>query len=240
MSTKYILLTKSLSSSTSEKEDNQILYLGNRVTYLMPSSNHVYYAEHGLFESALIDWSKQFCNPSSLFLDIGAHTGSYAISLAPYAKAVYAYEPQRMTYYALCGGVALSGAHNIHCFQYGLGSPSQVGSAQLYIVSDDGGGSTVQTPANNMKIKAIETIELKTLDSLNIQENISFMKIDVEENELSVLQGARETIQRNNMHILFEQNTTPNKAIDYLCNELGYYVVPVNGTYNMYLATKRT
>lgn len=240
MSTKYIILTKDPSDPCYDNHNNQIFYTNKSLTYLMPSVNHSYYAENGLFEHFLIDWCKQYCNKDSVFLDIGAHTGSYAITLASYAKQVYAFEPQKMTYYALCGGVALSSIRNIECCNYGLGNESQVGIQQLYIVSNDGGGSTIQTPSNNDTILAMETIEIRTLDSMNITDPISFIKMDVEDNELYVLEGGRDTILRNGCpHILFEQNDPGNTTVsDYLKNTFGYNIIHVGGTMNMYLACK--
>ena len=138
MTTKYIILTKDERDATDDNRNNQIFFVNKPLTYLMPSVNHTYYAERGLFENNLIEWCKQFCKKDATFLDIGAHTGSYAITLAPYSGKVVAFEPQKMTYYALCGGVALSGATNIDCLKLGLGNESQNGAKTLHIVSNDG------------------------------------------------------------------------------------------------------
>ena len=237
MATKYIILTKNDKEATNDNTGNQIIFPNRPLTYLMPAVNHSYYAERGLFENGLIEWSKQFCNRDSIFLDIGAHTGSYAITMAPHAKMVYAFEPQRMTYYALCGGVALSGAKNIECLKVGLGSAEQTGKLTLNIVSNDGGGSTVHAPDSG-KVLATETIDICTLDSLNLQGNISFIKMDVEENELFVLQGAVNTIKRcGQPKILFESNNADNKPLfNYIKEVLGYNIIKVSGTINMYLA----
>ena len=57
-----------------------------------------------------------------------------------------------------------------------------------------------------MQYLAIEQVEIKTLDSFD-PNNIAFVKmdVDVEDNELSVLQGAVETLKRcGNPKILFE------------------------------------
>jgi FkbM family methyltransferase len=43
-----------------------------------------------------------------------------------------------------------------------------------------------------------------TIDSLNIQEPISFMKIDIQGGDLQDMQGAIKTIEKNKMPILFE------------------------------------
>ena len=239
MTTKYIILTKDERDATYDNKNNQILFINKPLTYLMPSVNHTYYAERGLFENDLIDWCKQFCRKDAMFLDIGAHTGSYAITLAPYSGKVIAFEPQKMTYYALCGGVALSSATNIECLKLGLGNQAQNGAKTLHIVSNDGGGSTVHAPPSD-KILNSEVIEIRTLDSLSIQGQISFIKMDVEENELQVLQGGMETIVRCGYpKILFESNSQENTALfDYLREILGYQIIKVNGFFNMYLAEK--
>jgi FkbM family methyltransferase len=239
MSTKYIILTKDERDATYDNTKNQIFFINKPLTYLMPSVNHTYYAERGLFENDLIDWCKQFCRKDAIMLDIGAHTGSYAITLAPYSGKVFAFEPQKMTYYALCGGVALSSATNIDCLKLGLGNQAQTGSKTLHIVSNDGGGSTVHAPPSD-KILNSEVIEIRTLDSLGIQGQISFIKMDVEENELQVLQGGMETIVRCGYpKILFESNSQENTALfNYLREILGYQIIKVNGFFNMYLAER--
>lgn len=48
-----------------------------------------------------------------------------------------------MTFYTLCGSVALSNLRNVQCLNFGLGSADQVGKKELKIISDNGGGSTV-------------------------------------------------------------------------------------------------
>ena len=48
------------------------------------------------------------------------------------------------------------------------------------------------------------TVESITIDSLNIKEPISFMKVDIQGSDLFALQGAKETILKNKMPILFE------------------------------------
>lgn len=241
MSTKYFILTKEEKDATDDNKNNQLVFLNKSLTFLLPTVNLTYYAERGLFENNLIEWCKQFCKKDATFLDIGAHTGTYAISLAPFAKKVIAFEPQRMTYYALCGGVALSSATNIECLHTGLGNSEQVGTNTLHIVSNDGGGSTVHAPQNSDKIMSTETIRIQTLDSMELHEPVSFIKMDVEENELHVLQGGMETIIRTGYpKILFESNTPSNTALfDYLREILGYNIIKVNGVFNMYLAEKR-
>ena len=234
MSCKYFILTKPNNKDITYNNENQIVFLNNSKTYILPQVNIEYYMKHGLFESSLIDWTRQFCNKEKIFLDIGAHSGTYSICLADSCKHVYSFEPQKMTYYSLCGSVALSNINNITCINLGLGSEEQVGCQTLNIVSNDGGGSSLFV--NNTNVLTTEKIQINTLDSLNL-ENIGFIKMDVEDNELFVLKGALITLKRSNYPIiLFESNNSNEELFSFLKN-LNYKIVQINGYSNMFLAS---
>ena len=237
MSTPYFILTKSCKRSTSDTATDQIIYLGPRLHYILPQVNIDYYAKRGLFESALIDWCKQFLTQDKVFLDIGAHTGTYALSLASHCSKVEAFEPQRATYYALCGSIALSNlTHKVEAHNFGLGSEDQVGVQTLHIVSADGGGSSLWTNGPN-PVLMTETIEVRTLDSMNLS-NIGFVKMDVEDNEWSVLKGAQETFRRSGWPtFMFESNRENGALFDFVRDEMGYTIISISGVSNMFLAT---
>jgi hypothetical protein len=240
MTTKYFFLTKSIANQTDDNTDNQIVHLnpGKRNVFFLPEVNLDYYCKKGLFECQLIEWAKQFCNKDKTFLDIGAHTGTYAISLATNVREVVAFEPQRSTYYALCGGVAISGlSDKIICHQCGLGSEEQTGSQVLKIVSNDGGGSSL-LPGDNEKVLREETIQVRTLDSFGLR-NVGFIKMDVENNELNVLRGGLDTLRESNYPpILFESNASNPTLFGFLREALKYKIVTIGGVSNMYLACK--
>ena len=240
MSTDYFILTKSSDNRIDDNTDNQIVHLNprKRQVFFLPEINLDYYWRKGLFECQLIEWSKQFCNNGKIFLDIGAHTGTYAISLSKYSRYVIAFEPQRATYYALCGGVAASGlSDKVVCHQYGLGSEEQVGTQMLKIVSNDGGGSSL-APAEHEKVLREETIEVRTLDSFGLN-SVGFIKMDVENNELNVLRGALNTLRESGYPpILFESNGPNPTLFEFLKVALKYKIVTVGGVNNMFLACK--
>lgn len=233
MSCKYFILTKPTKKNIQDNTENQIVKFNTADQYILPETLIECYVRNGLFESSLIEWCKQFCNKEKTFLDIGAHTGTYSIPLSQYSKDVYSFEPQKMTYYALCGSVALSNIKNITCLNFGLGSEEQIGEKQLYIVSNDGGGSTVHNTNNAL---GTEKITIKTLDELNI-DNVGFIKMDIEENEYYALLGSKETLKRSNYpKILFESNDKDVRIFKFLEN-LNYKIVSVYGYNNMFLAT---
>jgi FkbM family methyltransferase len=165
-------------------------------------------------------------------LDIGAHTGTYSVCLAEHFKHVYSFEPQKSTYYALCGSVALSNKKNVTCYQVGLGSSDQTGSQTLHIISEDGGGSTL---FSHDQTRCTEEVEIRTLDSYPF-DNVHFIKIDVEGNELNVLKGGIQTIQKNRPIILFECNCKNDELMDFLKN-FGYRITQLSNYSNMFIAS---
>lgn len=243
MSCSYFILSKSKDKKVDDHQDISSIVLLNKNNYLLPYNNISYYLKNGLFESNLIEWCKQFGDPEKVMLDIGSHTGIYSISLSPYFNQIYAFEPQKMTYYALCGSVALSAYHNIECINNGLGSEDQVGECDLHIISEDGGGSTVLSNVSSNVLKK-EKIYIKTLDSFHLK-NIGFIKMDIEGNELNALKGALNTLSDSNYpRILFEKNKNDkddkddkddkNNIFSYL-TKLGYKIIKIRGYSNMFL-----
>jgi FkbM family methyltransferase len=229
---------------TTNKDNSQIITFpkSGNLAYFLPKSNLPYYCSYGIFESQLIDWCRQFCDPSKVFLDIGAHTGTYALSLVKHCLKVHAFEPQRCTYYALCGSVALSGyCDKIVAHNYGLGSTEQEGEHILNIVSNDGGGSSMHTISGHPVLHT-ETIQVRQLDKVLSEEdkqNIGFIKMDVEDNERFVLEGATDTLHKSGLPtVLFESNHENTELFSYI-ESLGYDVIPISGVKNMFLGTRK-
>ena len=235
MSTSYFILSKP-DGAVDDNASNNMVGFSNQISYILPRNLISCYCERGLFEAGLIEWCKQFCKPDKIMLDIGAHTGTYALSLASKSKHVYAFEPQKMTYYALCGGVALSNLNNVTCMNLGLGSPEQVGTNILKIISQDGGGSSIHATSDILRE---ETVQIDTLDNLQLTD-IGFIKMDVEDNESFVLQGAMKTLSLSGFPpILFECNDqTKNENLFDILKKMLYNIVTLSGVHNMYLATR--
>lgn len=237
MNTKYFILAKEEEDPINNNERNQIYYINSPLTFILPSFLLKCYGQNGLFENELIEWSKQFCDTNKNFLDIGAHTGTYSICLASLCNKVYSFEPQKMTYYALCGSVALSHKKNIDCYNLALGSPEQVGKMTLNVHSADGGGSSLHK-SNVNPVLAEEIVNVVALDIFHL-DNIGLIKIDVEDNELGVLKGAVQTIKNCGFpKIIFESNHENQELFRFLKEEFGYKIFNINGFSNMFLADK--
>ena len=204
------------------------------MSFILPAVHSAHIMNHGLFESELISWSKQLIDSSKCFIDVGAHSGTYSIFLSQFVTTVHAFEPQKMSFYALCGSICLSGRANIDAHPFALGSVEQVGTSNLYINSIDGGSSSLFQHADTIEV---ETIEVRTLDSFKIG-NVGFIKIDAESNEVNVIKGGLMTLEESYWpKILFESNQYVPELWDLLKN-LGYRIIGINGYKNMFLAEK--
>jgi FkbM family methyltransferase len=199
----------------------------------------------GIPEHPLIEFCKQFANSTKRFIDGGAHMGAYSILLAEHFASVEAFEAQRRTYFQLCGNIFLNEKTNITPHNFALTNHEYTYSdTTLYIVSDDGGGSSTIKP-DETQIKSKETVETIHIDNF-VWSNVGLIKMDVEGAELEAIQGARETLKRCNFPpILFESNGPGAhnqkrfELFKYLTNELPYRVGNIKGYDNMFIALQQ-
>lgn len=240
---KYFILSKPATGDTLEIKDDQMVYINQKRIMIIPRDYISHHSLYGIYESSLMTWIEQeFSSKSKLFIDIGSHTGTFAINLSAHFKHIYAYEPQKMTYYALCGSVALSNMDNITCINVALGSQEQCnnGVGVLNIVSEDGGSSSLHAVAN-MPVLKQEIVQLRTMDSYCeiFKGEIGAIKIDTENNELEVLKGALKCLRESNYPtIFFENNYTEGEIFEFL-QSLGYTTNPIRSYKNMYIAEKQ-
>lgn len=131
---------------------------------------------------------KNYCTDSDVVLDIGANIGSVSLSLASYAKEIYAFEPHPKIYKYLENNITLNKASNIYPFNIGLGETE--GTLYFSDKSDDS--------QNCIKTKGDNEIIIRTLDKLLENGSIAppqIIKIDVEGYEAHVLSGAKKTCE---------------------------------------------
>lgn len=203
-----------------------------------PCAEHI--LQNGIFEYPLILWAKGFLNKDVNFIDIGAHMGTYSVILSFCCNKVYSFEAQSSTYECLIESIRQNECSNVEAYNIALSSNNC--RKILYHVSEDGGGSTVDSAMVHQQVIGTEEVQTRILDNYNLTD-VGFIKIDVEGHELEVIIGATKTIKNSNYPpILFEAwaekwYASKKRNLFNHLQILGYKIYPICGMENMFLAS---
>jgi len=168
----------------------------------------------------------------SVFFDIGANMGWYALNLAKLVKGirVLAFEPIPRTFGFLEKNIGLNGIENIETFNFGFSDKED--EVPFYYYPEGSGNASMVNVSGRNNIQEI-TCRVMTLDNFVIREKVEpdFIKCDVEGAELLVFQGGEQTLAKFKPVVFVEMlrkwsarfNYHPNKLIklfsdhDYQC-----------------------
>ena len=226
--------------------ENSLIVPTPKIAFLMhdDDSGRCQMHQVGIPELSLINFAKKFEDTSKIFLDCGAHMGVYSLLLADHFYEVHAFEAQRRTYHQLCGNIFVQEKTNITPHHMGLTNSAITpgAKAKLTIVSEDGGGSTLE-PIENQTIISSEEVPLGYIDFFEFPKNkIGLIKIDVEGHELQVISGALKTLQESGYPpIIFESNAgrenySKRAELFTFIKNLGYTIIGLQPYENMFLA----
>ncbi|MFY8166881.1 MAG: FkbM family methyltransferase [Sediminibacterium sp.] len=144
--------------------------------------------------------------------DIGAHKAGYLYfikkQVGPSGK-VYAFEPQSNLFNYIKKLKALFNWDNVTLEH--LAQSNTTGQAQLYLPTEEVGktsspGATIAANEDDTNFTSLEKVTTSTLDSYCAVHNCapSFLKIDVEGNELNIFKGGFETLSKYKPKIIVE------------------------------------
>ncbi|MCC7040233.1 MAG: FkbM family methyltransferase [Burkholderiales bacterium] len=168
------------------------------------------YGEFSLSESLLFE---QLLRPGAIVIEAGANIGAHTVDIARIVGPtgqVYAFEPQRLVFQALCANLALNQLSNVFAYQAGVGA--QTGSITVpYLPPTEthnfGGLSIGSGPVGDV-------VPLATIDALDLA-HCHFIKVDVEGMETEVLQGGLRTIDRYRP-LMYLENDRKERSRDLL------------------------
>jgi FkbM family methyltransferase len=177
--------------------------------------------ERKFFEEEILDSLRAYIPPNAHILDIGANIGNHSVYWATQCGAarIFAFEPMGGIFRILQRNIALNGLENVVIpFAHALSD----GDGSLGVRSYDARnlGATALRKDPNGKVPAL------ALDSIPLGiDHLDFVKIDVEDFEWFVLQGARETIRRLRPPYIFIEIRRGRRRTDALLREMGYSLV---------------
>lgn len=183
---------------------------------------------NNFFEIEFLDFLRKHLPAQKEIIDIGANIGNHSLFFAKFlhCEKVHSFEPVDNNFRLLQKNMENYRNKSI-CYKVGLSN--QNGKLPLYNSQKENyGGFSLHSYSNGSSFLVSHSIEVRTLDSFHLN-NISFIKIDVENHENEVLEGARATILRNKPILVVENlyyhypnvcaDPNPHEAI---MNELHY------------------
>ena len=172
---------------------------------------------YGIYEKQILETLKdcifnKIDAQNSVCLDIGANIGNHTLYFAQFFNKVYSFEPHPEIFELLKFNVRKS--NNVKIFQFGLSNKND----EMIIATDQDthyGMSSLRNKTNLKSEKDANTfnVQVKKFDdffnNINDKNNISFVKLDIEDHEFYALQEMKKTLKQNSPIICFEQ--APNQ-----------------------------
>jgi FkbM family methyltransferase len=149
----------------------------------------------------------RFLQPGDVALDIGANIGTHTLAFAQKIGSsgkVYAFEPQGPVFDILSYNAQSNGLTNVDARRLGVGAQQGTLLLPPTDYGEHGNFGAVHLLSNNSLLG--EPVCIIPIDELNLG-NVALMKIDAEGMSHSVLDGARETIERCQPVIFSECNS---------------------------------
>jgi FkbM family methyltransferase len=167
-----------------------------------------------------------------VIFDVGANIGTFSswMSMLIPGSKIYAFEPQRLIFQIFCGNMAINNFYNVHAYNLALGE----NISRLIINEPD-----YDTPTDFGTFSLVDKNRIKTtnetafvdiipVDFFTAKEQITridLLKIDAEGMDLTVLKGAKETLEKFHPSILIEftdDHTSIYDAIKEFLTPLNY------------------
>lgn len=197
--------------------------LDGRVMLLLDQNmvNHFDSCPGGMPESALIDSASDQLVAGEMFVDVGAHVGTWALRFAQRGMRVEAFEPNHWIHPLLSNSVLVNGYDRMRVHAIALSDRD--GQGRLQAPGIDGGMGSLVCRFQGAAVD--EDVLVAKLDDFNLAPKM--LKVDVEGAELDVLRGGYRTIMEHRPLIFFEcwedeRGQRRLDLFDYVTSTLGY------------------
>jgi FkbM family methyltransferase len=159
-----------------------------------------------VFEPEVVNLALSYIKPGTVVLDVGANFGQMTVMFAERAGAagkVYSFDADDFIFEILQRNIEANGLQSrvVPIF----GAVHNVDGETLYFpVQDFKRWDSYGSYGIDYNAAAGRAVKTLTIDSLDITEPVSFMKVDIQGGDLQAMQGAVKTIARHRMPIIFE------------------------------------
>lgn len=154
-------------------------------------------------------------------LDIGANDGMTSLLLSRRFSKVHSFEPNAIL--AESWRSAVPSNVQQHCIA--LSNKSSEACLHVPVVKgrEYHGWASLGTPGVDQPFQAIDVpVQCVALDTLNLGEDIDFVKIDVEGHEIEVLEGSKNTLSRCRPWIVIETSLKTSARVNEILTSFGF------------------
>jgi FkbM family methyltransferase len=177
-----------------------------------------------IFSDLYGEWSemevrlfKKHLTPQSNVVEVGANLGLHSVPLAKIANKgkVICFEPQRIIFQILCANIAINDLINVFTYNKAVSDTE----TEITIQSSDyetpwnygafsieKGMSTEGAFEGVVSSESVTVIKLDTFQPVAELASIDLLKIDAEQHEIAVLNGAKKLVARHRPIIFVENN----------------------------------
>lgn len=163
-----------------------------------------------VFEPEVVETVARYSRPGSVILDVGSNFGQMAVLFSRITGpegTVHAFEADPFTFELLQKNIAENScAHNIIAHPGAIWHES--GLSLIYPEPDFSRFGSFGSFGIDPRASEGRRVESLTIDSLDIQGDVSVIKVDVQGSDLNALRGAVQTIERCKPAIIFEYEVT--------------------------------
>jgi len=169
---------------------------------------------------------QQLVPVDGVIIEAGANYGAHTLAFARFVGntgRVYAFEPQRIVFQALCGSVALNGLSNVIVRNSAVGGEAGAIDVPVldYTAIENFGGVSLTLSGHEGRSR-FEQVPVETIDGLSLSA-CNLIKADVEGMELDVIKGGLATIRRCRPILYLENHAGGrHQALIELCRSLDY------------------
>lgn len=178
----------------------------------------------GCYEPEVVSVFLSHIKRGQTVIDVGAHVGQYSLLAAGIGCTVHSFEPEPKTFAILSANVAQNGLSRVFLNQCALAASPH--SAKLFSASCDNIGATSLIP-NKYTSGTSTVVTCLSLDGYLLEygnPEISFIKIDVEGAELSVLHGAKSVLSCYHPRLVVEFSERMQAAAGHTCTEIADFL----------------
>ncbi len=182
-------------------------------------------AHYGGWSDEEVELFLNLCEAGDHVIEVGSNIGTHTIPLAkkvgPNGR-ITAFEPQRIIYQNLCANISINGLTNIDAHMSAVSSESGLAWLPEVDYSADGNFGGIRVS----EVQLTSEVSKVSLDALPPFKSLKLLKVDAEDMELKVIQGAENLIKTHRPFLYLENNPqNPTElALVQKVRDLGYTV----------------